>query len=122
MRGLAHTTLGDDDRAIADFTREMEIDASMGRIRLADAYCRRGSALHGKKKAEAAIADYEKAMELGGNSDACECQPESPLVTLYYEKGDYDRSWEVVRRAGAAHRYIAPDVLEPLRKASGRTK
>ena len=120
MRGLVRTTVGDHDGAIADFTREMEVDASLGRSRLADAYCRRAGVLHMAKKAEPAIADYEKSMELGGNSDACECQPENPLVTLYTEKGDYDRSWDVVRRAGAAHRFIAPDVLEPLVKASGR--
>jgi tetratricopeptide (TPR) repeat protein len=122
MRGLVHATLGDDDQAIVDFAREMEVDARVGQTRLADAYCRRGSSNHRARKTEPAIADYEKAMELGGNSDACECQPENPLVTLYYEKGDYDRGWDVVRRAKAARRSIAPEILEPLRKASGRTQ
>jgi len=120
-RGLVNTSLDRHDEAIADFAREMELDAKMGRLRLADAYCRRGSSLH-RTKPEAAIDDYEKALDLGGSSDACECQPENPLVTLYYEKGDYDRAWAAVKKANASHRAIAPEILEPLKKASGRTQ
>jgi len=120
MRGLVNTSSGDLDQAIADFAREMTIDPRLGRMRLADAYCSRGSSHHRAGNLDQAISDYEKAIELGASADGCDCQPEAPLAWIYYGRKQYDRSWDVVRRARAAKKWIDPELLEPLRKASGK--
>jgi len=122
MRGLVHTSIGDLDQAIADFALEMTIDPHLGRMRLADAYCGRGSSYHRAGNLDPAISDYEKAIELGASADGCACQPEAPLAWIYYERKQYDRSWEVVRRARATRKWIDPEMLESLKKASGRVE
>jgi tetratricopeptide (TPR) repeat protein len=122
MRGLVYTAADDYDNAIADFTEAMKIDPGSGRARLADAYCVRGSALHRAGKRDPAIADYVKAIEIGTAADGCECQPESPLATLYVEGGRYDEGWDVVHKANGSRRWIAPETLDRLKKASGRDR
>jgi tetratricopeptide (TPR) repeat protein len=122
MRGLVHTQAGESDQAISDFTQEMKIDPRLGALRLAEAHCQRGSALQRANKYDPAIGDYERAMEFGPPADGCECQPESPLAWLYLETGQYDKSWGIVHKAQSSGRWIAPDVLEQLKKASGRDR
>jgi tetratricopeptide (TPR) repeat protein len=118
MRGLVHLHDSALDQAIADFAEERKVNPRLGKLRLADTYCARGASLQKEKRYEPAIADYEKAIELGAPTDGCECQPDSPLAWLYYETGQYDKSWEVVHKAQAASRWIAPELLEQLKKAS----
>lgn len=113
MRGLVYTQRGENDQAISDFTQEMKIDPRLGALRLAEAHCQRGSAHQRAIKYDPAIADYERAMELGPPADGCECQPESPLAWLYLETGQYDKSWEIVRKARGSGRWIAPRVARP---------
>jgi tetratricopeptide (TPR) repeat protein len=121
MRGLIYTVRGDQDRAIADFTRVMAIDSHLGKLRLAEAYCERGSTLQKAGNYDAAIADYEKAIEFRTGGGGCDCQPESPLAWIYYETKQYDKSWEVVKRAKESRRWIAPEVLEQLKTAPRST-
>jgi len=121
MRGLIHTVRGDHDRAIADFAQVMTIDPHLGKLRLAEAYCERGSINQRASNFDAAISDYEKAMEYRTGGGGCECQPESPLAWIYYEKKQYDKSWDVVKKAKASRRWIAPEVLEQLKAASRST-
>jgi tetratricopeptide (TPR) repeat protein len=59
LRGKAYTDKGDFDRAIADFTREIEIEPDN-----ADAYRFRSTAYGRKQNHEAALADYNKAIEM----------------------------------------------------------
>ena len=122
MRGLVYTAVGEEDAAIADFAAEMTIDPRSGRLRLAEALCRRASGHQRAGRHDAAIADYEKAIEFEIPGDSCECQPESPLAWEYLEKKQYDRSWEVVRQARSKHRWIAPELLDRLKKESGRDR
>ncbi len=122
MRGLVHTATGDHDAAIADFTEVAAIDPHLGRLRLAEAYCTRAGVRQRAHQTDAAIDDYERAIAQGAPSDGCDCQPDTPLAWLYLEKGQYDRSWQVVHRARQANRWIQPELLEQLRKASGRDR
>jgi tetratricopeptide (TPR) repeat protein len=122
MRGLVYTAVGEEDRAIADFAAEMTVEPRLGRLRLAEAHCRRASSHQRAGRHDAAIADYTKAIELEIPGDSCECQPESPLAWEYLEKRQYDRGWEVVRQARSANRWIAPELLERLKKESGRDR
>lgn len=117
--GLVHMSTDELDMAIGDFTQEMALNP-LGRARLADAYCIRGSSHHKEKKYDAAIADYEKAIDIGVTADGCSCDPLNPLVT-FYDGGSrqYDKAWEVVHKARKSKRWIAPELLERLKKDSG---
>ena len=118
--GLSHETLGELDEAISDYTQEMALN-TLGRIRLADAYCERGNSNQAEKKQAAAIMDYEKSIDAGSGGDGCSCDPYNPLLALYGEGRQYDQSWAVVQRAWKAGKWIAPDLLAILKKESGRS-
>jgi len=122
MRGLVRLATRDVDGALADFTVEAALEPRLGRARLAEAHCNRGVEELTAKRVDAAVADLEKAVALGGSGDGCECQPESPLAGAYLERKEYDRSWAVVRAAQAEHRWIMPELVERLRKESGRER
>jgi hypothetical protein len=109
------------DRAINDFTKEMALD-SQGRWRLADAHCLRGTSRQREKEVGAAIADFERAIELGGAVDGCSCEPHNPLLGLYLGPNrQYDKAWDLVHRAQKSGKWIAPELLESLKRESGRT-
>jgi len=113
--GLIHEVSGDLDQAISDYTKEMALN-SMGRLRLADAYCARGLARLRAARLDAAITDYEKSIEIGSNTDGCSCDPFNPVVGLYADKKEYDKAWVVVRKALASGKVIDAELLIRLRK------
>jgi tetratricopeptide (TPR) repeat protein len=119
MRGVSHLARRDFDAAIDDFTRVLALDKKLGRLRLGEAYCNRAAAHRMNDETELAISDYEASVAVGIPDHSCECQPDSALAGLYLETKRYDKSWEVVRRARAARRWIAPELVEQLRTASG---
>ncbi len=59
MKGIVDSDNGDLDRAIADYTKAIELDP-----KLLSAYINRGLAYDGKGNFDQAIADYTKAIEL----------------------------------------------------------
>ena len=117
MLGVVHTRTGELDIAISDFTAERALNP-LGKVRLTDAYCVRGSSNQAVKKYDAAIADYEKSIELGATGDGCSCDPYNQLIALCGESQRYDKGWEVVRKAQKARIWIAPELLERLKKDS----
>ena len=119
--GLIHETTGELDQAIGDYSQEMALNP-LGRTRLADAYCTRGSFGQKEKKDDAAIADYEKSIDTGATADGCSCDPYNPLVGLYAEGRRYDQGWGVVHKAQKSGKWIAPELLDRLKKESGRSK
>ena len=122
MRALVHTANGDHDQAIRDFAEVRKFNPHLGKLRLAEAYCVRGTSYLRDKRYDLAIADYEKAIELDVRTDGCACQPDAPLAWTYYEKGQYDKSWEAVHRAKHARRWIPAEFIAQLKQASGRDK
>src|SRR5215510_7369950 len=58
-RGVAYQDKHEHDRAIADYTKAIEINPQYG-----DAYNNRGAAYQDKHKHDRAIADYTKAIEI----------------------------------------------------------
>ena len=120
LLGVVHSSLKDLDAAIEDFTSVMALDQHLGRLRLSETYCSRGSAHQQAREYDAAIADYEKAIEYGMFVHGCDCQPDSPLAWIYYEQKQYDKSWEVVARARRAHRWIQPELVAQLEQSSPR--
>jgi tetratricopeptide (TPR) repeat protein len=122
MLGLSHETTGELDEAIADYTQEMALNP-LGKARLADAYCARGGTSSGpkEKKYVAAIADYEKSLELGATADGCSCDPYNPLLWLYTDGRSYDQAWGLVHKAQKSKKWIEPEWLDRLKKESGRS-
>jgi tetratricopeptide (TPR) repeat protein len=120
--GLIHETTGELDQAISDYTQEMALN-QLGRARLADAYCTRGgySSSQKEKKYDAAIADYEKSIDLGATADGCSCDPNNPLLALYTDGRRYDQAWGVVHKAQKSKTWIAPESLDKLKRESGRS-
>ena len=118
--GLIHETTCELDQAISDYSQEMELNP-MGRTRLADAYCTRGSSNQKEKKYDAAIADYEKSIDTGASADGCSCDPYNPLFGLYAQDRRYDQAWGVVHKARESGKWIAPESLDRLKKESGRS-
>ncbi|HLK67679.1 MAG TPA: hypothetical protein VKU19_29815 [Bryobacteraceae bacterium] len=121
MLGMAHLQSGELDEAIRDFTRETELD-SFGRVRLADAYCTRAGVRQREHRDDAATEDYEKSLSLGAPADSCDCEPYNPLLYLYDHQTRYDKAWEIVAKAKQANRWIAPELLDQLKKDSGRIR
>ncbi len=117
--GLIHETTGEIDEAISDYTQEMALNP-LGRARLADAYCTRGSS-NSKQNNDAAIADLEKSIYLGATADGCSCDPYNPVLALYTEGRRYDQAWGVVDKARKSKKWIAPESLDRLKKESGRS-
>jgi tetratricopeptide (TPR) repeat protein len=117
--GLSHETTGELDLAISDYTQEMALNP-LGRMRLADAYCARGGSTKQPKSAPS-IADYEKSIELGATADGCYCDPYNPLLGLYEDGRQYDQAWSVVARAKKSGKYVAPELLDRLKRESGRS-
>jgi tetratricopeptide (TPR) repeat protein len=120
--GLIHETTGELDQAISDYAQEMALN-QLGRARLADAYCTRGgySSSQKEKKYDAAIADYEKSIDLGATADGCSCDPNNPLLALYTDGRRYDQAWGVVHKAQKSKTWIAPESLDKLKRESGRS-
>jgi len=55
------------------------------------------------------------------NRLAAACDPYNPLVGLYDSVSrEYDKSWEGVHKAQKSKKWIAPELVEQLKKHSGR--
>ncbi len=118
MRGMIHEHDGDYEQA-----RVMESNPTLGRIRLADLYCGRAGIRQRDRDYASAASDYERSIALGASADGCSCDPYSPLAWTYLEGlGNYNKSWEIVRKAQAARRWIQPELIERLRKGPGRQR
>jgi tetratricopeptide (TPR) repeat protein len=119
--GLVHQQNGEPEKAIDDYTKEMALNP-LGKARLTDAYCTLASQYHGEKKYDAAAAGYRKSMETReGAEDGCACDPYEPLIALYtVETRQFDQAWEVVHLAQRSKRYLSPELIERLKKDSGR--
>lgn len=109
------------DEAVVAYTRVMNLDPRLGRLRLADLYCNRGQAHLQSKHLELAAAAFEKSIEMNVESDGCSCEPYNPLAYIYIDAtGQYDKGWNLVRRARDSGHVIAGEYIERLEKASGR--
>ena len=120
MRALIHSSRGEDDAAIADFSSAATLEPSF-RPQWAEAHCRRGVVRQKAGEADLAIADYEQSMAIGVPPGSCDCDPYTPLAWVYLDaKKDYDRSWAIVARARAERHWVAPELIERLKRESGR--
>ena len=96
------------------------MNPKLGKMRLADLYCLRGRANTIAKKYDPGAADYERAIRLDVPADCCDCEPYEGVAGTYFEARQYDKAWEAVHRARAKKRWLSPEFIEQLKKASGR--
>ena len=109
-RGNAWCTKGDYDRAIANYSKAIELDE-----RFAVAYGNRGSAYLGKSHYDRAISDYNKAIEI--NPKLAEAYYNRGLA--YYLNGEYYKSYTDVLKARSLGYPVNPEILKALRKTLG---
>jgi tetratricopeptide (TPR) repeat protein len=115
-RGIVNEKQGDYVGAIDDYTRLTEIDPKLGKIRLADLYCRRGTTWLGEKQYDKAVADLEQSIALDANADGCDCDPYSPLLWTYLDGfGDFEKSWALVHKAQSNRHWLMPELVEKLK-------
>ncbi|MBZ5607625.1 MAG: hypothetical protein LAP38_05165 [Acidobacteriia bacterium] len=57
----------------------------------------------------------------GATADGCLCDPYNPLLGLDDENRRYDQGWGVVHKAWKSEKWIAPALLDRLKKESGRS-
>jgi tetratricopeptide (TPR) repeat protein len=121
MLGLSRESNGEWDEAIHDYTRELSLNPKLGTERLAGAYCGRGQQDQRKEDLEAATADYEKSVELGAKADdGCSCEPYNSLLVIYTQRRQYDKAWNFVHWAQKSNHFLDGELVELLRKSSGR--
>jgi tetratricopeptide (TPR) repeat protein len=120
--GLTHEANGESDKAIRDYTQEMAL-VPFGRQRLADAYCIRGFHLQQESKDAAAVAEFQKSIEFGtADDDVCPYQPFDSLIAFYTrETHQYDKAWDFVHQARKSGVRLQPELVDQLKKNSGRT-
>ena len=118
MRGISREHLREYDGAIADYTKVQQSSPRLGSIRLADLYCERGNLRLGERNYADAAADYERSVSIDAPTDGCSCDPYSSLASAYLQLGDNEKFRSSVQRAQARRRWIAPEILERLKKTS----
>jgi tetratricopeptide (TPR) repeat protein len=122
LLGLAYEQAGEEDAAVRAYTSELALNP-FGKQRLADAYCFFGFRHQQKKEYPAAAVAYQKSIDFGLADDkSCPYEPVASMVGIYTtETREYDKAWEAVHRARKAGHLIAPELIERLKKDSGRT-
>ena len=120
--GLVDEQTGGFDEAIVDYTHEQALSPRLGKLRLADAYCNRGQSFLEQKDYDRAADALESSVKMGMSADGCSCEPYNALAFIYIDvQRHYDRGWDLVRRARDSHNVIAPEYVERLKRASGRS-
>jgi tetratricopeptide (TPR) repeat protein len=120
--GLTYEQAGEEDKAVRAYTQELALDP-LGKQRLADAYCFFGFRHQQQKEFAAAAAAYQNSIEFGRADDkSCPYDPLGNGIAIYTtETREYDKAWEMVHQAQKSNRLIAPELMERLKKDSGRT-
>ena len=121
MLGLSTEQNGEWDQAIRAYTQERALNR-LGKVRLADVYCARGRERHKEKNYDAATADYQKSIEIGASpDDGCTCDPYTSLLSIYdTQTKQYDKAWALVHQAQTSNRKIDVELVDRLKKDSGR--
>lgn len=110
-RGTNHMAEGEYDQAIACFDKAIKADG-----KFTDAYYNRGTAYYEKGMYDKAVRDYDRAIEL--EPELAEAYYNRGMI--YYHKEQYAQALEDIIKAQNLGHYVAPDLLEDLREASGR--
>ncbi|MDD5561148.1 MAG: tetratricopeptide repeat protein [Candidatus Omnitrophica bacterium] len=110
-RGIAYHVRGKLEQAIFDFSRAIAINPEYSK-----AYCNRGGVHYDKGYLEEAISDYNKAIEINPEYSKAYCS----RGAAYFLKKDYDKSWKDVHKAEELGYKIPINLINDLKKASGK--
>ncbi len=110
-RGITYHVRGKLELAISDYSKAIEINPAYSK-----AYCNRGSVYYDKGDLELAISDYSKAIEINPAYSKAYCN----RGTVYLLKKDYDKSWKDVHKAEELGYKIPLNLINDLKRASGR--
>lgn len=110
-RGNVSAHKGNDDQAILDYTKAIELDPNY-----ADAYNNRGNTYALKHNHDEAISNFTRAIELDPNY----AKAYYSRAVVYYYKQEYNKAWADVHKAEELGAKVDSQLLEKIRKASGR--
>ena len=74
-----------------------------------------------EKRFDLAAVELEKSVQLAVSADGCSCEPFNALAYVYVDAmGQYDKGWDLVRRARSSGHIIAREYVERLERATGK--
>ena len=111
-KGIQYAKKGMFDEAIAEYTKAIQINPNASFT-----YINRGNAYYSKGSVEQAISDFGKAIEIDENALAYYSRS-----WVYYNEGQYDKSWEDLHRARELGFPADPKFIRMLQDASGRDR
>jgi tetratricopeptide (TPR) repeat protein len=101
-RGLAYFAKGEDDHALADYDRAIQLKPDFD-----SAYVRRGLAYHDRGQYDRAIADFDQAIRLRpDNVDAYDGRASAAYQDGAYDAALHDLDWLIARRPRDVPTYI----------------
>ena len=110
-RGVAYEKKGDLEQAISDHTKAIELSHNNDM-----AYYNRGNAYLLRGSFDQAILDYDKAIQINPSHVGAY----NNRANAYLSKQEYDKAWDDVHKMEALGAKVNPNLLEDLKKASGR--
>jgi len=116
-RGATRYKKGQHDQAISDFKKAFEIDPNNPRY-LVTYIDHEIAYFEDKGQYDQAISNYTKALEINPN----DAEAYYSRGIVYYNKKEYEKSWEDVNMAQALGYTVPPEFLDDLRKTPGMKK
>ncbi|MCX5699489.1 MAG: tetratricopeptide repeat protein [Candidatus Omnitrophica bacterium] len=112
-RGLAYSKQGNFTQAISDYTKAIAIKPNY-----IDVYFNRGIIFLEQGNLPHAISDLTKVVEINPN----DARAYRNRALAYYAEKEYDLAWADVHKAEELGLAVNPEILNTLKKASGRDK
>jgi len=112
-RGVAYAKQGNFNQAAADYNKAIEINPND-----ANAYLNRGRVYDIQDNILQAVSFYTKAIEINPNY----AEAYYSRGRAYYMEKEYDKAWMDVHRVEELGETVTPELLNALKKASGRDK
>jgi tetratricopeptide (TPR) repeat protein len=110
-RGSLYYNQGNFTQAMSDINKALKINPNF-----AEAYNYRGSLYYNQGNFTQSMSDFNKALEINPNF----AEVYNTRAMDYYYLKEYDNAWSDVHKAEALGMKVDPDLINALKKASGR--
>ncbi|MCX5714186.1 MAG: tetratricopeptide repeat protein [Candidatus Omnitrophica bacterium] len=111
--GIAHKEKGNYDQAISDYNKAIQLKPDY-----AEAYNNRGNVYSSKRDYHQAVLDFTKAIQLTPDF----AMAYGNRAIAYYYKNEFDKAWNDVHKMESLNYKVKSQLLELLKKSSGREK